>query len=242
MLIIPAIDILDGECVRLYQGNYHNVTVYSKNPVDIARNFEEAGAVRIHIVDLGAARGDGSNNREKIAQIRETVSCTLEVGGGIRSREDIEELLSIGIDKLILGTVIVQHPDKVAEWTKMYHDTCIAGIDALDGRVKISGWKDDPGIEDTILAQHAKELGFTEIIYTNISHDGALTGPDIERTGLIAEASYLPVILSGGISCRADVVEVIKKAHPCITGIIVGKAIYEQKVSVSDLIRSFQNT
>jgi phosphoribosylformimino-5-aminoimidazole carboxamide ribotide isomerase len=241
MIIIPAIDILNGECVRLYQGNYNNVTVYSKDPVDIARSFEEAGARRIHIIDLEAARGGGKNNRGKIGQIRETVNCTLEVGGGIRSQKDIEELLSIGINKLILGTVLVQQPDKVAEWTKTYNNIFIAGIDALDGRVKISGWEDDSGIDDIILAQHAKELGLTEIIYTNISHDGALTGPDIKRTALIAEESSLPVILSGGISSRTDVEEVIKKDHPGITGIIIGKAIYEQKVSVPDLIQSFQN-
>ncbi|MBN1696327.1 MAG: 1-(5-phosphoribosyl)-5-[(5-phosphoribosylamino)methylideneamino]imidazole-4-carboxamide isomerase [Spirochaetales bacterium] len=239
MIIIPSIDILNGSCVRLYQGKYNQATVYSKDPVEIAHSFEDAGARRIHIIDLDAARGEGRNNRKKIGLIRKAVGATIEVGGGIRTPIDVEELLSIGIDKLILGTVLAQQPTAVASWVKEYGDVFIAGIDAVNGNVKISGWEDNAGVDDVGLACEARDIGFTGIIYTNIAHDGALDGPDIDRTALIAEQSKLPVILSGGIGSEADVEAVVRKAHPGIIGIIIGKAIYEGKVSLPGLLESY---
>ncbi|MBN2440076.1 MAG: 1-(5-phosphoribosyl)-5-[(5-phosphoribosylamino)methylideneamino]imidazole-4-carboxamide isomerase [Spirochaetales bacterium] len=240
MIIIPAIDILDSKCVRLYQGKYSDVTVYSQDPVEIIKSYEQAGATRIHIVDLDGAKGQGKNNRNIIKKMREAVSCTLEIGGGIRSKEDIKELTTLGINHLILGTVFAKHPEKVKEWIDIFDAHFIAGIDALNGKVKITGWETDSGVDDIVLAKKAKEIGLKEIIYTNISNDGALTGPDIERTIMIAEQSDMPVILSGGISNKEDIAKVVKTECPLITGIIIGKAIYEQKVSVPDLISSFQ--
>jgi phosphoribosylformimino-5-aminoimidazole carboxamide ribotide isomerase len=238
--IIPSIDILNNECVRLLQGRYSDVTVYSKDPVAIAESYEKAGAERIHIVDLDGARGKGKNNRSIISRIRQAVSCTLETGGGVRTEEDIKELISIGIDKLIAGTVFAQDPVKVKKWVDKFGDIFIAGIDAFDGKVKIAGWEADSGIADTVLAKKAGEIGLKEIIYTNISGDGTLKGPDIARTRLIAEESGLPVILSGGISSRKDIENIVRENCPLITGVIIGKAIYEQKVFVPDLIHSFQ--
>jgi phosphoribosylformimino-5-aminoimidazole carboxamide ribotide isomerase len=242
LIIIPSIDILNSECVRLYKGRYADVTVYSQDPVEIAQSYEKAGAKRIHVVDLDGARGKGKHNRDIIAKIRKTVSCTIEVGGGIRTEQDIEELMEIGVDNLILGTVFARDPEKVAEWIQKYDSYFIAGIDALNGEVKITGWEDDSGIKDTDLAKKAKDIGCKEIIYTNISNDGTLTGPDIDRTQLIAEESGMPVVLSGGISKREDVAEVVRRNCSLITGIIIGKAIYEEKVSVKDLIDSFQES
>ena len=240
MLIIPAVDILDGMCVRLYQGQYDNVTRYSKDPAQIARQFQEEGAVRIHLVDLDAARGKGKHNRDTISRIRKEVSCTIEVGGGIRTKTDVDELVSIGIDKLVAGTVLAKEPDRVAGWIDVYGPRFIAGIDAWNGKVKISGWEKDAGMDDTVLARKASDIGISEIIYTSIAGDGALTGPDIERTTEVARAAGIPVILSGGIGSRDDVANVVESGEPGIIGIIMGKAIYEKKVSVADLVASFQ--
>jgi phosphoribosylformimino-5-aminoimidazole carboxamide ribotide isomerase len=240
MLIIPAIDLLDGQAVRLYKGDYTRVKVYSRRPEELARKFEQAGARLIHIVDLDAAYGAGNNNREVISRIRQSVSCELEVGGGIRSTVDISSLLETGIKRLILGTVLVKDPDRAASWIAEYGFHAVGGIDALEGRVKISGWRGDSDLADLTLAEKLMSMGIKEIIYTNISRDGTLGGPDITRTNAVAAHTPLPVILSGGIGSAADITLVAKKAHRNIRGVIIGKALYEQKVNLSDLIQRHQ--
>ena len=242
MLIIPAIDIIDGKCVRLYRGDYSKVTNYSDSPADVAVQLEEAGAQRIHIVDLDAAKGDGENNRKTISEIRKKTSAVLELGGGIRGDDDIREILDIGIDRLILGTVFARKPETGGEWTSKYGKKFIAGIDALNGEVKVSGWEKGSGVKDTDLAAKAGEYGFCSIIYTNISRDGTLSGPDTERTALIADASSLPVIVSGGISCEDDFKNITENSsyYGRIAGIITGKAFYEGKFSLTDVIDKYQ--
>lgn len=241
MLIIPAIDLLNNTCVRLYKGDYNKSKLYSDSPVETARKFEESGVKRIHIVDLDAARGRGKNNRMVIKQIRNSVKCTIEVGGGVRSKEDIDELLEIGVDKLIIGTILIKNPKEVIGWIKEYGNIFIGGIDVLEGYVKISGWEQGSGIIDTDLANKLKSWGINEIIYTNISRDGTLSGPDIENTNKIADVSGLNVILSGGISSDDDISDVFNKKHPGITGIITGKAIYENKINLKNMITLYQN-
>jgi len=242
MLIIPAIDIIDGKCVRLYKGDYSKVTNYSDSPSDVAVQLEEAGAERIHIVDLDAAKGGGVNNRKTISEIRKKTKALLELGGGIREDEDIKEILDIGIDRLILGTVFARNPETGAEWTVKYGKKFIAGIDALNGEVKVSGWEKGSGIKDTLLAAKAGEYGLCSIIYTNISRDGTLSGPDAERTALIADESSLPVIVSGGISCGDDFKNIVENSsyEGKIAGIITGKAFYENKFSLKDVIDKYQ--
>jgi phosphoribosylformimino-5-aminoimidazole carboxamide ribotide isomerase len=240
MIIIPAIDLLGGSCVRLYRGRYDDVTRYDLDPVGIARSFADAGSVRIHIVDLDAARGNCSVNRDKIREIRAAVPCTLEVGGGVRTETDIEELLEIGVDRLVIGTVLAERPDTVAGWISKYGRVFIAGIDALDGRVKVSGWEHEAGMEDTALAHRAAEIGACGIIYTNIARDGTLTGPDIERTGIIAKQSGLPVIVSGGVSSKDDIAAAANEESTGIVGVITGKALYEGRIELAETIREFQ--
>ncbi len=242
MLIIPAIDIIDGKCVRLYKGDYSKVTNYSESPADVAVQLEEAGAKRIHIVDLDAAKGEGVNNRKTISEIRKKTSAVLELGGGIRADDDIKEILDIGIDRLILGTVFARKPEIGAEWIAKYGKNFIAGIDALNGDVKVSGWEKGSGVKDTELAAKAGEAGFCSIIYTNISRDGTLSGPDAQRTALIADASSLPVIVSGGISCEADFKNIVENSsyEGKIAGIITGKAFYENKFSLEDVVKKYQ--
>ena len=240
MIIIPAIDLLRGQCVRLNQGDYDEATFYERDPVAVAREVEQAGARRIHIVDLDAAHGDKATNRKKIRKIRKAVSCVIELGGGIRSDDDVEELLDLGIDRLVLGTTFARKPQIVEGWSAHYGNVFVAGIDAREGLVYVSGWEQKTRIQDTELARQAAAVGASSVVYTNIERDGTLAGPDIERTGLMAESSGLPVVLSGGIGTEADVKAVVEQAHAGVRGVIVGKALYEGTVDLESLISTYQ--
>ena len=237
MTVIPAIDILGGECVRLVRGDYQDATVYEKDPVVMARKLADAGARRIHVVDLDAARGDPRTNRKKIRKIRRAVDATIQLGGGIRRDEDIEELLDLGIDRLVVGTTFARRPENVAGWVAHYGDVFLVGIDALDGMVRISGWETETQIKDTDLATRAREARVAGIIYTSIDRDGTMDGPDIERTNTIAKTSGIPVVLSGGIGTVAHLEQVRAGAEPNVVGVIVGKAIYEGTIKLEELFK-----
>ncbi len=240
MIIIPAIDLLDGKCVRLLKGDYNAVSSYENNPAEMAAEFQNMGVKRLHLVDLDAARGQGRNNRKQIREIRDVFQGLIEVGGGVRSEEDIRELLDAGVDRLIVGTVLAKDPDLVADWVKQFGPVFIAGIDALDGEVKVSGWEKGTSLKDEDLAVKCREIGIGNIIYTNIAKDGTLEGPDLERTSRIADVSGLAVTLSGGISSQEDVDMVCRKGHSGIKGIITGKAVYEGRINVENSIKAYQ--
>jgi len=236
VIIIPALDLLDGGCVRLARGDYNEAVRYQDtDPVRRARLFEEAGMRRIHIVDLDAAKGEGRNNRALIRQIRGAVSCRIEAGGGIRTEKDVEELLKAGVDRLVLGTVLVRDPDSAAAWMRRYGKKFIAGIDAYDGEVRISGWREGAAMRDTELARQVAEMGAVSIIYTNIARDGMLSGPDIERTLSVGMAAGIPVILSGGVSGPGDVREAAERGKGIIRALIAGKAVYEGRLDLAEL-------
>ena len=241
MLIIPAIDLLDGKCVRLYKGDYSKVTVYSDDPVAMARSFVTSGARRIHLVDLDAARGS-ANNRSIIAEICRQVDALFELGGGIRTQDDVKEIVDIGVDRLILGTVFAKDPECGARWTARFGKKFIAGIDALNGEVKVSGWQQGVRMADTELAKKAAECGMCSIIYTNIVKDGTLSGPDTERTLTIVEVSGLPVTVSGGISCAQDFADIVHNPRCAgrIGGIITGKGFYEKRFDLASVIARYQ--
>jgi phosphoribosylformimino-5-aminoimidazole carboxamide ribotide isomerase len=238
MDIIPAIDLLGGACVRLRQGRYDSARRYSEDPSAVARGFERAGVRWIHLVDLDAARG-GGDNREAIRRVRRAVACRLEVGGGIRSEQDLHELERAGAERLVLGTVLAAHPERVAAWRDRFCGELWAGIDALQGRVRVDGWGAEAGLEDRELAQRAAELGLKGIVYTSIARDGTLEGPDLEAGNRIAEASGLPVILSGGIGRAEDVESVYRRRLPAVIGVIVGRALYEGRVDLAELLRRY---
>jgi phosphoribosylformimino-5-aminoimidazole carboxamide ribotide isomerase len=242
MEIIPAIDLLGGACVRLRQGGYDSARRYAGDPAVVARVFERAGARRIHLVDLDAARGEGANNRETIRRIRQAVGCHLEVGGGIRTEQDLRELEAAGAERLVLGTVLVRHPEQVAAWTGFCRCELWAGIDALEGRVRVAGWAEEGGLGDRELAVRARELGLNGIVYTSIVRDGTLEGPDIEGTNRVAAACGLPVILSGGIGGGEDVESVFRRRAPGVQGLIVGRALYEGRVDLANLFRLYPPT
>ncbi len=239
MLLIPAIDLRDGRCVRLVQGSFSQATRYELDPVEMARSFAGQGARWLHVVDLDAAEGKGKNNRLVIQRIRGAVSCGIEVGGGVRSEEDARELLSLGIEVVVLGTVLVKAPEAVAGWIDTLGKRFVGGIDARDGRVKVSGWTVDGGASDLDIATGPCAAGLRGLIYTSIGRDGTLAGPDIERTNAVASAARMPTILSGGIGSDSDVAEVIDRADPFVVGIILGRALYESKVDFSRLVSRF---
>jgi phosphoribosylformimino-5-aminoimidazole carboxamide ribotide isomerase len=240
MIIIPAIDLLNGTCVRLRQGDYNEAVRYTEaDPVARALLFEEAGIRRIHIVDLDAAKGEGKNNRDIIRKIRKAVSCVIETGGGIRAENDVQELLDAGADRLILGTLLVRDPETARKWIQKYGKKFIAGIDAKDGEVQVSGWREGSALKDTELAKKASAMGAVSVIYTNIARDGMLSGPDIERTLAVGRAAGIPVILSGGVSHAGDIQEAAEKAENIITAAITGKAVYEGKIDLAGLVRTY---
>lgn len=235
MIAIPAIDILGGECVRLVQGDYESVTVYDKDPVSMARRLADAGAQRLHIVDLDAAHGDPRSNRKKIRKIRRAVDAVIELGGGIRRDDDIEELLDLGIDRLVVGTAFARRPDAVAGWVAHYGDVFLVGIDAYDGLVRVSGWEQETKMKDLDLAARARDARVAGIIYTSIRKDGMMEGPDIERTNAVADAAGIPVILSGGISSMNDLAQARAECRGNVVGVVVGRAIYEETISLEEL-------
>jgi phosphoribosylformimino-5-aminoimidazole carboxamide ribotide isomerase len=244
MIIIPAIDLLNGGCVRLSQGDYGEAVFYNElDPVSRARQFEAAGVRRIHIVDLDAARG-GGNNRGVIRALARETNCLIEVGGGLRTERDVEELLDAGADRLILGTLLAREPDKARRLMARYGKKFIAGIDARGGEVRVSGWREAGGFDDISLAKLAADAGAVSIIYTNIARDGMMSGPDFERTFAVAQAAGIPVILSGGVSSLEDIREAarlssLSSERGRMCAVITGKAVYEGKINLEALVREF---
>lgn len=241
MVVIPAIDLIEGRCVRLRQGVYADKTVYDGDPEDLARRFVAAGARRIHLVDLDAARGTG-NNRAAIQRIRRAVTVTLEVGGGIRDRESLDRILDMGIDYAIAGTVLARRPEEVARWAAEDERgrRMIASIDARDGMVQVSGWQEASTVTAVELARLAGEIGLAAVEYTNIARDGMLTGPDIAGTRTIAAGTTIPVILSGGIAETEDAVRIAREGRGAIAGFIVGRAMYEGTFDLSSAIQAVE--
>ena len=240
MFIVPAIDLLGGRCVRLHQGDYGQVEAYDTDPVETALKFVRSGAKRIHLVDLDAARSGTGTNRETIGRICAAVDVVIEVGGGIRSDRDVEELLALGVERLVVGTLLVKDPAVFAGWVKRYGQKFVAGIDARNGEVKVSGWEEGSHLKDTDLAQRCSDLGAVSLIYTNIERDGTLAGPDAERTLAVAEAAQLPVILSGGVSSLDDIRLLAESEHPLLAGVITGKALYKGRLDLAQAVTLYQ--
>jgi phosphoribosylformimino-5-aminoimidazole carboxamide ribotide isomerase len=234
-LVVPAIDLRAGRCVRLVQGSFASATVFPLDPAEQARRFADAGVRMIHVVDLDAAERKGRDNRTAISAIRAAVPCALEVGGGVRSEEDARRLVDLGIERIVVGTVLASDPRAVAGWVERFGRRFVAGIDARAGRVRVSGWTADGGIADTELAARCAEIGVIGLVYTSIAVDGTMAGPDVGRTAEVARAAGLPTILSGGIGCEADVAAAAG-AGTLVVGVIVGRALYEGNVDLARLL------
>lgn len=235
MLIIPAIDLKDGECVRLRQGRMDESTVFSKNPVDMARQWVEKGARRLHLVDLnGAFAGEPVNGNVVQAIAHEFPELPIQIGGGIRNIETIERYLEAGVNYVILGTAAVKNPSFVEEACRHFRGHIIVGLDAKDGMVATDGWAEVSNVKATDLAKEFDKHDVSAIVYTDISRDGMMQGVNVEATVAMAEASSIPVIASGGITNLEDIKALSAVAEKGILGAITGRAIYEGTLDVKE--------
>lgn len=235
MLVIPAIDLKDGKCVRLRQGLMDDSTVYGDDPVSMAQRWVDAGARRLHLVDLnGAFAGTPVNGDAVTAIAKKFPKLPIQIGGGIRSIEIIEQYLNAGVSYVIIGTKAVKEPQFIAEVCKKFPNRIIVGIDAKNGLVATDGWAEVSSVKATELAKRFEQDGVTAIVYTDISRDGMMQGVNVEATVALAEASTIPVIASGGVTDMDDIRELKKVAAKGILGAITGRAIYENTLDLTE--------
>ncbi|MCB4427326.1 1-(5-phosphoribosyl)-5-[(5-phosphoribosylamino)methylideneamino]imidazole-4-carboxamide isomerase [Synechococcus sp. MU1643] len=236
MEILPAIDLLDGACVRLHQGDYDQVTRFSEDPVAQALSWQSQGATRLHLVDLdGAKRGEPINDAA-VRAITSALDIPVQLGGGVRSLERAEELIACGLDRVILGTVAIEQPQLVQELAKRHPGRIVVGIDANNGRVATRGWIEQSDVLATDLAKQFSAAGIAAIITTDIATDGTLAGPNLEALRTMAQCSAVPVIASGGIGCMADLLSLLPLEPLGVTGVIVGRALYDGRVDLAEAI------
>jgi phosphoribosylformimino-5-aminoimidazole carboxamide ribotide isomerase len=236
MLILPAIDLLDGKCVRLTQGEYDQSTVYESDPAEIAKRFADEGAEIIHVVDLDGAKAGYPVNRTTIERIVRACEARVEVGGGVRSLDAARDLLELGIDRVILGTSLISRKEESGRILAELGERAVAGIDAREGMVSISGWTEGSSVRAIDLAQWVEENGGRRIILTDIATDGMLSGPNLGLLQEVIAAVRVPVIASGGVSSLDDL-STLAGMQPPPEGAIVGKAIYEGRFSVAEAIK-----
>jgi phosphoribosylformimino-5-aminoimidazole carboxamide ribotide isomerase len=240
MLIIPAIDLRNGKCVRLSQGRKDAPIVYSDDPITVAKDFELAGAQLLHIVDLDAAFSDGgSANRDLLGQIIRAIKIPVQFGGGLRTAKDVEAILKLGVKRAIVGTLAVESPETVADLVREFggSDRIAVGIDAKDGEVMVRGWEQRGRIRAAELACLVAQAGVERIIYTDVARDGMMSGPNVEQTRLLARESGLKVTASGGVSSLADLDRLKQLESVGVDSVIVGKALYERRFTFAEAIK-----
>ena len=242
MIIIPAVDISSGKCVRLRQGKKGDIKEYSDNPLEMALKWENEGAELLHLIDLDRTIDDSEQNIYIIEDIVKILKIPVELGGGLRTMNDIEWALSIGVERVIIGTSVVENRKFVEEALRRFgNKKIIAGIDARNGYTAIRGWKETTKIKAVELAVEIEKIGIMTIIYTDIKKDGMLTGPNIEETKEIIKSTNLKIIASGGISSIEDIKNLKSLNQPRLEGVIVGKALYEDKFSLKEAMALFKN-
>ena len=233
MVIYPAIDLYEGKAVRLYKGNYQQITVYSENPVEVARDFVRKGATYIHLVDLEGAKNGDTPNFEVVRNIKAATSLFCEIGGGIRSMEVIRRYMDAGIDRVILGTAAVTDPDFLKEAVTQYGKRIAVGVDIRDGYVAIKGWTEKSQLEAFAFCESLEQLGVSALICTDISKDGAMQGANHDLYQRLSSKFSMDIIASGGVSSLEDVQSLAKmKIH----GAIIGKAYYIGAIDLSEAI------
>ena len=237
MDIIPAIDLKAGQCVRLYQGDMAQATIYSDDPAATARRWQDAGAEWLHVVDLDGAVSGAGVNTDAIARICRTVDIPVQLGGGLRSLEAIERVFSLGVRRAILGTVAYRQPDIVAEACQRFPRRITVGIDARDGKVAVQGWTQATELEATQLAKQCQDMGVGEIVYTDIARDGTGQGVNIEATRTLARALGIPVIASGGVASLRDIERLLLCEADGIRGLIIGRALYTGAIDLAEAIQ-----
>ena len=238
MIVIPAIDLKDGKCVRLEQGLMERDTVFNDNPGAQARAWQDQGAELLHIVDLDGAFAGEPKNRAAIEAIVRAVSIPTQLGGGIRDIATIEAYLALGISRVIIGTAAQRNPELVKEACLKFPGRIVVGIDAKNGMVAVQGWAEVTGITAVDLARKFEGFGVAAIIYTDISRDGMLQGPNLEATRQLAESISIPVIASGGLSTLQDIKNLLTVESSGVIGVITGKAIYTGAINLAEAIRT----
>jgi phosphoribosylformimino-5-aminoimidazole carboxamide ribotide isomerase len=236
MIVIPAIDLKEGRCVRLEQGLMTRDTVFNDNPAAQAREWQRQGAELLHIVDLDGAFAGEPRNRAAIEAIVGAISIPTQLGGGIRDLATVEAYLSLGLSRVILGTAAQRNPELVREACKKFPGRIVVGIDAKNGMVAVQGWAEVTGVTAIELAQKFEGYGVAAIIYTDIARDGMLQGPNLESTRDLAQAISIPVIASGGVSSLKDIENLIAIEPSGVTGVITGKAVYTGAIRLDEAI------
>ena len=236
MLIIPAIDIKDGRCVRLFQGEMDKETVYFDNPLAAARHWAQQGATLIHIVDLnGAVEGRPVHTRQ-VEMICQDTGLSVELGGGLRSLEAVEAALQLGVSRVVIGTAAYDNPHFLRALCRKFPEKIVVGIDARNGKVAVKGWKETTSMSAIELAQRCEADGASRIIYTDISRDGTREGVNVEETRNIARAVKIPVIASGGVATLDDIRALKPLEKEGVEGVIVGKALYSASFSFKEVL------
>ena len=236
MIVIPAIDLKDGKCVRLEQGLMDKDTIFNDNPGAQALDWERQGAELLHIVDLDGAFAGEPKNRDAIESILKAITIPAQLGGGIRDIATIEAYLALGLSRVIIGTAAQRNPELVREACAQFPGQIVVGIDAKNGMVAVQGWAEVTDVTAVELAKKFEGFGVSAIIYTDISRDGMLQGPNLEATRSLAEAVAIPVIASGGVSSLKDIENLMAIEASGITGVITGKAVYTGAIKLSEAI------
>lgn len=238
MNVIPAIDLLEGQCVRLYQGDYGRSQVFNDNPVDVAKQWVDQGARRLHLVDLDGAKVGQPVNTRVIEAIVQAVSVPVQVGGGLRDRTGVKQLLDTGVQQVILGTIAVEEPAIVELLCAEFPGKIIVGIDARNGKVATRGWLETSEVTAGDLAFQMSQLGAAAIIYTDIHRDGTLSGPNLDALRELASGISIPVIASGGVSSVTDLLSLLALEPLGVNGVIVGRALYTGDVSLKEALQA----
>ncbi|NEQ38176.1 MAG: 1-(5-phosphoribosyl)-5-[(5-phosphoribosylamino)methylideneamino]imidazole-4-carboxamide isomerase [Okeania sp. SIO3I5] len=234
MNIIPAIDILGGRCVRLYQGDYKQTQVFNDNPVDVAKRWVDEGATKLHLVDLDGAKAGQPVNQKTIEAIVKAVDVPVQIGGGLRNYATVASVLALGVEQAILGTVALERPQLVSNLCQEFPGQIIVGIDARDGKVATKGWLETSEVLATDLARQMAKFKVAAIVYTDIHRDGTLKGPNIEALRELATAVNIPVIASGGVSSITDLLSLLGLEPIGVEGAIVGRALYTGDISLTE--------
>lgn len=237
MIIFPAIDIKDNKCVRLSQGNFDKVKIYSDDPLNMALQWQKKGAEFLHIVDLDGAKNEGFINRSSIDNIVKALDIPVQVGGGIRSEKRVEQLLDIGVCRVIVGTMAIENKELLKKLVMKHEDKIVVSIDAIDGKVAIRGWKVVSQIDSLELCKELEDIGIKTIVYTDIAKDGMLEGPNFKIYETLLKETNINIIASGGISSIEDV---LKLKSMGAYGGIIGKAFYDNLLEFEDVMKCLQ--
>ena len=237
MKIFPAIDIKDKKCVRLIKGDFDNKTEYETSPIDQAGNYKDHGFKNLHIVDLDGALTGKTANLDVINQIVSKYDLKVEIGGGVRSLDSIKQYIEAGVEKVILGSGAIKNKEFLKEACQKFKNQIALGLDAKDGNLSVSGWKENLNIKTTDFLKEVNSYGVSRIIYTDINRDGMKTSPNFDETVKIAELANCPVVISGGVSSLNDIKKAKELNNQNIEGIIVGKSIYDGDIKLEDLAK-----